>query len=116
MSEARTAADAARVSNALAPEHLELSVAEPQALAARIRHAGAIFMGRYTAEALGETARIAAQSAGDAERLRALGAPQARLTVTGNLKYDVSLPPGLAEAPSTNSSRISRRRISRFTT
>jgi 3-deoxy-D-manno-octulosonic-acid transferase len=59
--------------------------------------------GRYrrlrglTAEALGNTTRIAAQSAGDAERLQALGAPQARLTVTGNLKYDVSLPPGLAE-------------------
>ncbi len=40
--------------NRIAPEHLELSVAEPQALATRIRHAGAIFMGRYTAEALGD--------------------------------------------------------------
>jgi histidinol dehydrogenase len=46
--------EAAEVANYIAPEHLELSVAEPQALAARIRHAGAIFMGRYTAEALGD--------------------------------------------------------------
>ncbi len=45
---------AVEVANYIAPEHLELSVAEPEALAARIRHAGAIFMGRYTAEALGD--------------------------------------------------------------
>ncbi|HKK06182.1 MAG TPA: histidinol dehydrogenase [Gammaproteobacteria bacterium] len=46
--------DAVAVANFIAPEHLELSVADPQALAGRIRHAGAIFMGRYTAEALGD--------------------------------------------------------------
>jgi histidinol dehydrogenase len=46
--------EAARVSNRIAPEHLELSVEDPQALAEEIRHAGAIFMGRYTAEALGD--------------------------------------------------------------
>ena len=46
--------DAVAVANFIAPEHLELSVAGPQALAARVRHAGAIFMGRYTAEALGD--------------------------------------------------------------
>jgi len=40
--------------NTIAPEHLELSVEDPQAMASRIRHAGAIFMGRYTAEALGD--------------------------------------------------------------
>ena len=45
---------AADVSNRIAPEHLELSVADPQALLQDIRHAGAIFMGRYTAEALGD--------------------------------------------------------------
>jgi histidinol dehydrogenase len=45
---------AVEVANAIAPEHLELSLAEPEAVAARIRHAGAIFMGRYTAEALGD--------------------------------------------------------------
>ncbi|MGI0115644.1 histidinol dehydrogenase [Zooshikella sp. RANM57] len=42
------------VSNEIAPEHLELSVEDPHALLPAIRHAGAIFMGRYTAEALGD--------------------------------------------------------------
>jgi histidinol dehydrogenase len=46
--------EAVQVANYIAPEHLELSVAEPQAMARKIRHAGAIFMGRYTAEALGD--------------------------------------------------------------
>ena len=46
--------EAIEVANRVAPEHLELSVAEPQAVAARIRHAGAIFMGRYTAEVIGD--------------------------------------------------------------
>ncbi|MGM0766987.1 MAG: histidinol dehydrogenase [Pseudomonadota bacterium] len=46
--------EAARVSNRIAPEHLELSVENPEALVEEIRHAGAIFMGRYTAEALGD--------------------------------------------------------------
>jgi len=40
--------------NRIAPEHLELSVADPQALMPKIRHAGAIFLGRYTSEALGD--------------------------------------------------------------
>lgn len=40
--------------NRIAPEHLELSVEDPMALLPSIRHAGAIFMGRYTAEALGD--------------------------------------------------------------
>lgn len=47
-------AEAAKVSNRIAPEHLELSVADPEGLLPSIRHAGAIFMGRYTAEALGD--------------------------------------------------------------
>ena len=42
------------VANFIAPEHLELSVEDPQNMAQQIRHAGAIFMGRYTAEALGD--------------------------------------------------------------
>jgi histidinol dehydrogenase len=46
--------EAVTVANYIAPEHLELSVENPQDLAPRIRHAGAIFMGRYTAEALGD--------------------------------------------------------------
>ena len=47
-------ADAVRVVNHVAPEHLELSVADPAALLPAIRHAGAIFMGRHTAEAVGD--------------------------------------------------------------
>ncbi len=46
--------DSLEVINRIAPEHLELSVAEPESWLADIRHAGAIFMGRYTAEALGD--------------------------------------------------------------
>lgn len=46
--------EAIEVANFIAPEHLELSVEDPQAMAPRIRHAGAIFMGRYTAEAIGD--------------------------------------------------------------
>ena len=46
--------EAIEVANFIAPEHLELSLDDAPAVAARIRHAGAIFMGRYTAEALGD--------------------------------------------------------------
>lgn len=45
---------AAELSNRIAPEHLELSVEDPEAMLPLIRHAGAIFMGRYTAESLGD--------------------------------------------------------------
>lgn len=45
---------AADLVNALAPEHLELAVEDPEALAQHIRHAGAIFLGRYTPEAVGD--------------------------------------------------------------
>ncbi len=47
-------AQACELTNRIAPEHLELSVADPDALLPLIRHAGAIFMGRYTPEALGD--------------------------------------------------------------
>ena len=50
----RDLAEAAEVANRIAPEHLELSVEDPEALLPRIRHAGAIFLGRYTAEAIGD--------------------------------------------------------------
>ncbi len=45
---------AIEVANRIAPEHLELSVDNPEELLPQVRHAGAIFMGRYTAEALGD--------------------------------------------------------------
>lgn len=47
-------AQAIEMINLIAPEHLELSVEDPQSMLPKIRHAGAIFMGRYTAEALGD--------------------------------------------------------------
>ena len=47
-------AEAVALCNRIAPEHLELSVHNPDALLPQIRHAGAIFMGRYTAEAVGD--------------------------------------------------------------
>lgn len=46
--------EAAAVGNVIAPEHLELSVADPVGFAEKIRHAGAIFMGRHTSEPLGD--------------------------------------------------------------
>ncbi|HVL01923.1 MAG TPA: histidinol dehydrogenase [Dongiaceae bacterium] len=45
---------AAEITNRIAPEHLELSVEDPVALADKVRHAGAIFMGRHTPEAIGD--------------------------------------------------------------
>ena len=46
--------EAAHLSNRIAPEHLELCVADPEALSAKIRHAGALFLGAYTPEAIGD--------------------------------------------------------------
>lgn len=46
--------EAIAISNQIAPEHLELSVEDPQAMLDGIKHAGAIFMGRHTCEALGD--------------------------------------------------------------
>ncbi len=50
----RDLAQSADICNRLAPEHLELSVEDPEALLASIRHAGAVFLGRHTAEAIGD--------------------------------------------------------------
>lgn len=46
--------EACVISNRIAPEHLELSVKDPQAYLSKLKHAGAIFMGKYTSEALGD--------------------------------------------------------------
>jgi histidinol dehydrogenase len=46
--------DAAALVDRLAPEHLQLAIEKPDALAKKIRHAGAIFLGRFTPEALGD--------------------------------------------------------------
>ena len=46
--------DAVKISNRIAPEHLELSVEDPESILDNIKHAGAIFMGKYSSEALGD--------------------------------------------------------------
>ncbi len=50
----RDLAEAAALSNRVAPEHLQLCVADPEALAEKITHAGAIFLGAWTPEAIGD--------------------------------------------------------------
>jgi histidinol dehydrogenase len=52
--EVRDLDEACSIANEIAPEHLELSVANPDALLSKIRNAGAIFLGPYTSEALGD--------------------------------------------------------------
>ena len=51
---ARDLGEACTIANRIAPEHLELAVSEPEKLVGKIRHAGAIFMGRYSSEAIGD--------------------------------------------------------------
>jgi len=50
----RSLKEACEISNRIAPEHLELSVARPQALLPSLHHAGAVFLGRWSSEAIGD--------------------------------------------------------------
>ena len=50
----RDLAEAAELSDRIAPEHLELCVADPDALFARVNHAGAVFLGQWTPESIGD--------------------------------------------------------------
>jgi histidinol dehydrogenase len=52
--EVRDLAEACALANRIAPEHLELSVADPKAWLPQLRNAGAIFLGRYSSEAIGD--------------------------------------------------------------
>jgi histidinol dehydrogenase len=52
--EVRDLDEACEIANRIAPEHLELAVADPEALLPKIRHAGAIFLGHYASESLGD--------------------------------------------------------------
>ncbi|MBL4917749.1 histidinol dehydrogenase [Szabonella alba] len=103
--------EAALLSNRMAPEHLELCVADPQILSERITHAGAIFLGAWTPEAIGDyvggpnhvlpTARSARFSSGlsvldfmkrttlaqmTPEALRAIGPAAERLAISEGLE------------------------------
>jgi len=107
----RDLAEAAALSNRIAPEHLELCVADPEALAAKCVHAGAIFLGQWTPEAIGDyvggpnhvlpTARSARFSSGlsvldfmkrstlarlTPEALRAIGPAAERLAISEGLQ------------------------------
>ncbi len=62
--------DAANIANIVAPEHLELAVQKPRELLKHIRHAGAIFLGRHTPEAIGD------YTAGPSHVLPTAGAPR----------------------------------------
>ncbi|MEO0381517.1 MAG: histidinol dehydrogenase, partial [Pseudomonadota bacterium] len=102
---------AAALSDRIAPEHLELCVADPEALSAKISHAGAIFLGQWTPEAIGDyiggpnhvlpTARSARFSSGlsvmdfvkrttlaqmSPEALRAIGPGAERLAASESLE------------------------------
>jgi histidinol dehydrogenase len=46
--------DAAHLADAIAPEHLEIATDDPESFSKKVRHAGAIFLGRYTPEAMGD--------------------------------------------------------------
>ncbi len=50
----RDMAEAVEISNRIAPEHLELAIADPESMLGKIRHAGAIFLGKYSSEAVGD--------------------------------------------------------------
>ena len=52
--QARDLDEAVEIANRIAPEHLELSVAQPRKLLKKVRHAGAVFLGRHTPEAFGD--------------------------------------------------------------
>jgi histidinol dehydrogenase len=107
----RDLAEAADLSNRVAPEHLELCVADPEALAGKITHAGAIFLGQWTPEAIGDyiggpnhvlpTARSARFSSGlsvldfmkrttmarmTPEALKAIGPAAERLAISESLQ------------------------------
>ncbi|WP_431300654.1 histidinol dehydrogenase [Tabrizicola sp. BL-A-41-H6] len=107
----RTLDEAATLSDRIAPEHLELLVADPDALSHKIRHAGAIFLGQFTPEAIGDyiggpnhvlpTARSARFSSGlstldfmkrttlakmTPEALKAIGPAAERLAISESLQ------------------------------
>jgi histidinol dehydrogenase len=107
----RDLAEAASLSNRVAPEHLELCVADPEALSLQITHAGAIFLGQWTPEAIGDyvggpnhvlpTARSARFSSGlsvldfmkrttlakmTPEALKAIGPAAERLAISESLQ------------------------------
>ena len=58
MARSTFAATSAPLADALAPEHLEIATADPEGFSRKVRHAGAIFLGRHTPEAMGEVRKL----------------------------------------------------------
>ncbi|MEX2614736.1 MAG: histidinol dehydrogenase [Alphaproteobacteria bacterium] len=118
-------ADAIPLVNRIAPEHLELAVADPDALAAQVRNAGAIFLGRYTPEAIGDyvggpnhvlpTARTARFSSGLSvldfmKRTTLIGCDAASLAAIGPAAVSLANAEGLAAHARSVSIRLNSSR------
>jgi len=121
----RKLADAAALIDRLAPEHLQLAIEEPDALAAKIRHAGAIFLGRHTPEALGDyvagpshvlpTSRTARFASGLGvldfmKRTTLIGADAASLAALAPTALAIAAAEGLGAHARSISVRLPRRR------
>jgi histidinol dehydrogenase len=89
--------DAIPLVDALAPEHLEIETADPERLAAKIRNAGAIFLGAHTPEAIGDYCRRLQPRAADGP----LGAVffRARRSRLHETHVDPEMRPGAARRP-----------------
>jgi histidinol dehydrogenase len=109
----------------LAAEHLQLAVAKPDALARRVRHAGAIFLGRHTPEALGDylagpnhvlpTSRTARFASGLGvldfmKRTTLVGADRAALAALGPAAIALAEAEGLGAHALSVARRLARRR------
>jgi len=121
----RDLAQAPRLVDRLAPEHLQLAIAEPETLARRVRHAGAIFLGRYAPEALGDylagpnhvlpTSRTARFASGLGvldfmKRTTLVGADRAALAALGPAAIALAEAEGLGAHAHSVARRLARRR------
>jgi histidinol dehydrogenase len=121
-------ADAAALSDRFAPEHLEIATAEPEALLKLVRHAGAIFLGRHTPEAMGDyiagpnhvlpTSRTARFSSGLSvldfmKRTTLLSLPPAAMAQLGPEAIALAEAEGLEAHARSISARLSQKSLNR---
>jgi len=117
-------ADAAALSDRFAPEHLEIATAEPEALLKLVRHAGAVFLGRHTPEAMGDyiagpnhvlpTSRTARFSSGLSvldfmKRTTLLSLPPAAMALLGPEAVALAEAEGLEAHARSISARLNRK-------
>jgi histidinol dehydrogenase len=120
-----TLADAAALSDRFAPEHLEIATEEPEALLKLVRHAGAIFLGRHTPEAMGDyiagpnhvlpTSRTARFSSGLSvldfmKRTTLLSLPPAAMAALGPEAIALAEAEGLEAHARSIAARLNRRK------